>query len=53
MAGKSKRTSKTSQGVQGGGGKTTLTELQKALMGKGRIAAAARRQEQDRAPKQR
>lgn len=32
---KKKRTPKVSKGINGGGGKTRLTELQKALMGKG------------------
>lgn len=36
---KRKRTPKTSQGIHGGGGKTTLSETQKALMGKGRVAS--------------
>ena len=33
--GQKKRATKTSKGIHGGGGKTTLTYLQKALMGKG------------------
>lgn len=32
---KRKRTPKTSKGIHGGGGKVRLTELEKALMGKG------------------
>ena len=35
--GQKKRASKTSKGIHGGGGKTTLTPLQKALMGKGSL----------------
>ena len=35
MAGKSKRKTKISKGIHGGGGKVRLTVLQKALLGKG------------------
>lgn len=35
---KRKRDHKVSRGVHGGGGKTRLTELEKALMGKGVLA---------------
>lgn len=35
--GKSKRTHKVSKGEHGGGGKVRLTEIQKALLGKGII----------------
>lgn len=37
--GKKKRTSKKSLGVNGGGGKVRLTVIEKALMGKGLVAA--------------
>ena len=33
--GKSKRKTKTSKGIHGGGGKVRLTEVEKALLGKG------------------
>ena len=36
---KKKRTHKVSKGEHGGGGKTHLTPLQKALMGKGMVQA--------------
>lgn len=39
MGNKKKRKQKTSQGVHGGGGKVTLSELQKVLMGKGMYAS--------------
>ena len=38
-SGKRKRTSKTSKGIHGGGGKVRLTELEKALMGKGILSS--------------
>lgn len=34
---KKKRTPKVSKGIHGGGGKTSLGEVQKVLMGKGRF----------------
>lgn len=40
---KKKRNPKVSKGVNGGGGKTTLTELQKVLMGKGLMSRIVRR----------
>jgi hypothetical protein len=39
---KKKRNPKVSKGINGGGGKTRLTELQKALMGKGIMAKIRR-----------
>jgi hypothetical protein len=41
---KKQRTPKTSKGIHGGGGKTKLSTLQKALMGKGLMATKQRRQ---------
>lgn len=49
MANKKKRTPKVSAGINGGGGKVTLTTLQKALLGKGLVQSfrpiGARREE--------
>lgn len=47
MANQRKRTSKTSKGINGGGGKVKLTRLQQYLLGKGPTAAAERKMYRD------